>query len=207
MKVKFNENGIGTYEFLTVVVVCLILAAIFLFMALSNGEKEKIEVFRYNAKTVGINAVNYNNETSEDVVYLYELIDNNLVTRIKNNFSGDDFCDPYESKVEFIDDSKKVTLRCGNYLIYKQDVTDKHYNIYKVSDWSFSKKTGNDVDNVKVYAILKNGKNLLNNYYEEDLFIKLVSSNYGSKYTNLEDIKKNYQVDVKNIYRERVLVD
>ena len=118
MKVGFDEKGKGTYEFLTVAVTCLILSAILLFIVINNTQKEKYEVFKYNAKTVGINAVNYNNKTSDDVVYLYELINSNLVTRIKNNFSGDEYCDMYESKVVFSGSSKKVTLKCGEYLIY-----------------------------------------------------------------------------------------
>lgn len=206
MKVRFNEKGKGTYEFLTVAVTCLILSAILLFIVINNTQKEKYEVFKYNAKTVGINAVNYNNETSEDVVYLYELINNNLVTRIKNNFSGDEYCDMYESKVVFSGSSKKVTLKCGEYLIYNQDVTDKKYNIYKVSDWSFNKINGNDVDTVKVYGLMKNGKNLLDGYYEKELFIKLVRDNYGDKYNSLKDIKENYKVDEKTAYRKRTLV-
>lgn len=206
MKVRFNEKGKGTYEFLTVAVTCLILSAILLFIVINNNQKEKYQVFRYNAKTVGINAVNYNNETSEDVVYLYELINSNLVTRIKNNFSGDEYCDMYESKVVFSGSSKKVTLKCGEYLIYNQDVTDKKYNIYKVSDWSFNKINGNDVDTVKVYGLMKNGKNLLDGYYEKELFIKLVRDNYGDKYNSLQDIKENYKVDEKTAYRKRTLV-
>ena len=206
MKVRFNEKGKGTYEFLTVAVTCLILSAILLFIVINNTQKEKYEVFKYNAKTVGINAVNYNNETSEDVVYLYELINSNLVTRIKNNFSGDEYCDMYESKVVFSGSSKKVTLKCGEYLIYNQDVTDKKYNIYKVSDWSFNKINGNDVDTVKVYGLMKNGKNLLDGYYEKELFIKLVRDNYGDKYNSLKDIKENYKVDEKTAYRKRTLV-
>ena len=206
MKVRFNEKGKGTYEFLTVAVTCLILSAILLFIVINNNQKEKYQVFRYNAKTVGINAVNYNNETSEDVVYLYELINSNLVTRIKNNFSGDEYCDMYESKVVFSGSSKKVTLKCGEYLIYNQDVTDKKYNIYKVSDWSFNKINGNDVDTVKVYGLMKNGKNLLDGYYEKELFIKLVKDNYGDKYNSLQDIKENYKVDEKTAYRKRTLV-
>ena len=206
MKIRFNENGKGTYEFLTVAVTCLILSAILLFIVINNNKNEKFQVFRYNARTVGINAVNYNNETSEDIVYLYELIDNNLVTRIKNNFSGDKYCDPYESKVVFLDDTKKVTLRCGEYLIYNQDVASKNYKIYKVSDWSFDEIGGDNVDTVKVYALMKNGKNLLNGYYEEGLFIKLVADNYGDKYNDLESIKKNYKVVVKTVYRKRTLV-
>ena len=206
MKVRFNEKGKGTYEFLTVAVTCLILSAILLFIVINNTQKEKYEVFKYNAKTVGINAVNYNNKTSEDVVYLYELINSNLVTRIKNNFSGDEYCDMYESKVVFSGSSKKVTLKCGEYLIYNQDVTDKKYNIYKVSDWSFNKINGNDVDTVKVYGLMKNGKNLLDGYYEKELFIKLVRDNYGDKYNSLKDIKENYKVDEKTAYRKRTLV-
>lgn len=207
MKVRFNENGRGTYEFLTVAVTCLILSAILLFIVINNNQKEKYEVFRYNAKTVGINAVNYNNKTSDDVVYLYELVDANLVTRIKNNFSGDEYCDMYESKVVFSNDNKKVTLKCGDYLIYNQDVTDKDYSIYKVSNWSFDEISGNNVDTVKVYGLMKNGKNLLDSYYEEELFIKLVAANYGNKYNSFKAIKKNYDIDEKTAYRKRTLVD
>ncbi len=206
MKVRFNENGRGTYEFLTVAVTCLILSAILLFIVVNNNQKERYQVFRYNAKIVGINAVNYNNETSENVVYLYELINTNLVTRIKNNFSGDEYCDMYESKVVFSNDNKKVTLKCGDYLIYNQDVTAKDYSIYKVSNWSFDKISGNNVDTVKVYGLMKNGKNLLDGYYEEELFIKLVAANYGGKYNSLKAIKKNYDVDEKTAYRKRTLV-
>ena len=206
MIIRFNDKGKGTYEFLTVVVTCLILSAILLFIVINNTQKEKCQVFRYNAKTVSINAVNYNNETSEDVVYLYELINSNLVTKIKNNFSGDEYCDMYESKVVFSGSSKKVTLKCGEYLIYNQDVTDKKYNIYKVSDWSFNKISGDNVDAVKMYGLIKNGKNLLDGYYEKELFIKLVRDNYGDKYNSLKDIKKNYKVDEKTAYRKRTLV-
>ena len=141
-----------------------------------------------------------------DVVYLYELINSNLVTRIKNNFSGDEYCDMYESKVVFSLNNKKVTLKCGEYLIYNQDVTDKEYNIYKVSDWSFNKISGDNVDITKVYGLIKNGNNLLDGYYEEELFIKLVRDNYGNKYNSLKDIKKNYKVDEKTAYRKRTLV-
>ena len=59
MRRILDEKGKGSYEFLTVVVVCLILASILLVLAIRNGEKEKREVFRYNAKTIGINAIDY----------------------------------------------------------------------------------------------------------------------------------------------------
>ena len=53
---------------------------------------------------------------------------------------------------------------------------------------------------------MKNGKNLLDGYYEEELFIKLVAANYGGKYNSLKAIKKNYDVDEKTAYRKRTLV-
>ena len=202
-----NSSGKSNYEFLTVAVVCLILASIVLGIALNNVRNERFRVFRYNAKIVGINAINYEARNSEDVVYLYELINDNLIKEVKNSFFGDESCDLYASKVEFVDDKKMVTLQCGNYLIYKQDITDKNYDIYKVDDWSFEKKDGKDIDTIDVYSLNKNGKDLLNGFYEEDLFVKLVASNYGDEYNSLEQIEKAFDVKSKKAYRKRVLIN
>lgn len=202
-----NFSGKSNYEFLTVAVVCLILASIVLGIALNNVRNERFRVFRYNAKIVGINAINYEARNSEDVVYLYELINDNLIKEVKNSFSGDEACDLYASKVEFVDDKKMVTLQCGNYLIYKQDITDKNYDIYKVDDWSFEKKDGKDIDTIDVYSLNRNGKDLLNGFYEEDLFVKLVASNYGDEYNSLEQIEKDFDVKSKKAYRKRVLIN
>ena len=202
-----NSSGKSNYEFLTVAVVCLILASIVLGIALNNVRNERFRVFRYNAKIVGINAINYEARNSEDVVYLYELINDNLIKEVKNSFPGDESCDLYASKVEFVDDKKMVTLQCGNYLIYKQDITDKNYDIYKVDDWSFEKKDGKDIDTIDVYSLNKNGKDLLNGFYEEELFVKLVASNYGDDYNSLEQIEKDFDVKSKKAYRKRVLIN
>lgn len=202
-----NSSGKSNYEFLTVAVVCLILASIVLGIALNNVRNERFRVFRYNAKIVGINAINYEARNSEDVVYLYELINDNLIKEVKNSFPGDESCDLYASKVEFVDDKKMVTLQCGNYLIYKQDITDKNYDIYKVDDWSFEKKDGKDIDTIDVYSLNKNGKDLLNGFYEEELFVKLVASNYGDEYNSLEQIEKDFDVKSKKAYRKRVLIN
>ena len=207
MKRILDEKGKGSYEFLTVVVVCLILASILLVLAIRNGEKEKREVFRYNAKTIGINAIDYEYRKASSIVYLYELIDDGLVSEVKNNFSGDKFCDYYESKVEFEDDKKLVTLKCGNYLIYRQDITEKDYSIYRVNNWTFDELSGNNIDVKDVYSLTKNGKDLLGGYYEEGLFVKLVMDKYGEEYNSLKDIKKDFDVLEKKAYRKRVLVD
>ena len=49
MKVRFDEKGKGTYEFLTVAVTCLILSAILLFIVINNTQKEKYEVFIFKS--------------------------------------------------------------------------------------------------------------------------------------------------------------
>ena len=170
-------------------------------------EMKDLEFLDIMRKLVGINAINYEARNSEDVVYLYELINDNLIKEVKNSFSGDESCDLYASKVEFVDDKKMVTLQCGNYLIYKQDITDKNYDIYKVDDWSFEKKDGKDIDAIDVYSLNKNGKDLLNGFYEEDLFVKLVASNYGDEYNSLEQIEKDFDVKSKKAYRKRVLIN
>lgn len=199
---KMNKNGHGSYEFLTVAVVVLILSAIILFFALMNVEKQKFSLFKYNAKILGINAVNYSK-----TVYLYEIINDGFVTNIKNNFSDEEYCDNYESKVQFNSLGTYVTLRCGNYLIYEQDVFSKNYDIYKVSDWTSKEIKGNNVEKQVVYNLYKNNKEIFEEYYEEDLFIKLVSSKYGKKYNSLEKIKKDFKIKSKNMYRKRVLVN
>ena len=90
MKRILDEKGKGSYEFLTVVVVCLILASILLVLAIRNGEKEKREVFRYNARTIGINAIDYEYRKASSIVYLYELIDE-VGAKPLEYYKGQDF--------------------------------------------------------------------------------------------------------------------
>ena len=206
MKRSVNNKGWGSYEFLTVVVVCLILTII-LFVVFRLIDDEKFQVFKYNARTIGINAIDYQINSDFDTVYLYELVDDGYVTKMKNAFSGDKYCDLYESKVEFTDNAKKVTLRCGEYLIYEQDVADEDYDIYKITDWSSKEMKGDNIDENTVYNIIVDGKEIFNEYYEEELFIKQVMAKYGKEYSSLNKIKKAYDVKEEEVYRERVLVN
>lgn len=207
MKRSVNNKGWGSYEFLTVVVVCLILTIILLFVVFRLIDDEKFQVFKYNARTIGINAIDYQINSDFDTVYLYELVDDGYVTKMKNAFSGDKYCDLYESKVEFTDNAKKVTLRCGEYLIYEQDVADEDYDIYKITDWSSKEMKGDNIDENTVYNIIIDGEEVFSDYYEEELFIKQVMNKYGKEYSSLNKIKKAYDVKEEEVYRERVLVN
>lgn len=207
MKRSVNNKGWGSYEFLTVAVVCLILTIILLFVVFRLIDDEKFQVFKYNARTIGINAIDYQVNSDFDTVYLYELVDDGYVTKMKNAFSGDKYCDLYESKVEFTDNAKKVTLRCGEYLIYEQDVADEDYDIYKITDWSSKEMKGDNIDENTVYNIIIDGEEVFSDYYEEELFIKQVMNKYGKEYSSLNKIKKAYDVKEEEVYRERVLVN
>ncbi len=207
MKKYVDNKGWGSYEFLTVVVVCLILTVILLFIVFRLIDDEKFQVFKYNARTIGINAIDYQENSDFDTIYLYEMVNDGYVTKMKNAFSGDKYCDLYESKVEFTDSGKKVTFRCGEYLIYQQDITSKNYDVYKVTDWSFKEMKGDNIDENTVYNIIVDGKEIFNEYYEEELFIKQVMAKYGKEYSSLNKIKKEYDVKEKEVYRERILVN
>ena len=207
MKKYIDNKGWGSYEFLTVVVVCLILTIILLFVVFRLIDDEKFQVFKYNARTIGINAIDYQENSDFDTVYLYEMVNDGYVTKMKNAFSGDKYCDLYESKVEFTDSGKEVTLRCGEYLIYKQDITSEDYDIYKITDWSFKGMKGDNIDENTVYNIIVDGKEVFSEYYEEELFIKQVMAKYGKEYSSLNKIKKEYEVTEKEVYRKRVLVN
>ncbi len=204
---KLDKKGIGGYEFITVAVVCLILSLILLSMTIKTGEKEKFDVFKLNAQKIGVNSTDYSDKES-GVVYLYELVEDGLVGRMKNNFSGDLYCDMYESKVEFNNDGRKVTLQCGEYLIYRQNLSKKNYPIYRVGEWTYQKIDGDDVEKRVAYNIKdkKSGKYLLDEDYEKELFIKKVVSIYGDKYNDFEAIEKDFKVVKKNMYRKMILV-
>ena len=104
-KKKKNNKGFGAYEFLTVAVVCLVLTAILLVAILKLSNKEKYQVFNFNARVMAMNAINYNFK-DEGTIYLYEMLKLDLISPIKNPFNGKN-CGLYESKVEFLKEGKK----------------------------------------------------------------------------------------------------
>ena len=82
-KKKKNNKGFGAYEFLTVAVVCLVLTAILLVAILKLSNKEKYQVFNFNARVMAMNAINYNFK-DEGTIYLYEMLKLDLISPIKN---------------------------------------------------------------------------------------------------------------------------
>ena len=194
-KKKKNNKGFGAYEFLTVAVVCLVLTAILLVAILKLSNKEKYQVFNFNARVMAMNAINYNFK-DEGTIYLYEMLKLDLISPIKNPFNGKN-CDLYESKVEFLKEGKKVTLKCGEYLIDRELVGNKSYTLYRVTDWNDDKEYEAN-DSKTIYNLSKKGKLVLNNYYEKELLVTMLNEKKNKKYDSLKEIEKDYKLELEN---------
>ena len=111
INIPFKKRKFGLYEFFAIIIICLVLTVVLLYAILKLSNKEKYQVFSFNAKVMAMNAINYNS-SDKGTMYLSEMLDLNLISPIKNPFNGKE-CDIYESKVDFSEDIKRVTLKCG----------------------------------------------------------------------------------------------
>ena len=200
---RMNNKGNTSYEILTVSVTCLILAAVLLVAILRNVSNQKFQMFQYNSKVFALNAVTLTNFDTNRTVYLYEMIDQNLIEPIKNPFSGEDhYCDIYESKVQILTDDKKVTLKCGEFLIDNQSVHANEFQIYRVSDWKDEATTDHDeirnVYNIEIWDEI-----YFDTYYEKDLFLIKVNNLLNSNYSSIEEVMENYDILSKQEYRTK----
>ncbi len=193
--------GIGAYEILCISLICLTFAIVLLSCVLKSDETEKYQVMANNARLFGISSISYGIE-DYDSIYLGELVQDGLISRIKNSFSGEVYCDPYQSKVEFQMQKKFITLQCGNYLIKNQYIASNSYDIYKVGEW---KKgiTSQDDDQMIGYNYYSNGSLDFGTYYEEDAFLYLFNLKNDTYYKKIEDIPNRYQV-VKSVFSRKI---
>ncbi len=200
-----NNKGFGSREILTVSVVCFILAAILLVLAIRSSNSEKYRVMEYNARVFGLSATTYQMESSNNVVYMAELLENGLFSEVKNPFGGDKYCDAFESKVEYQDEKKYVTLQCGSYLIEHQLISSSEYQIYKVSKWSLKNEDG--MQKRLFYNYKVNGKDVFDQDYNEEMFLYVFNNKMNTEYAKIDDIPAKYHVYSKTLYRTKDLVD
>ena len=203
---KKNKKGFGAYEMLTVCVMLLIIVVVSLAYVFKTDYNEKYKVMQYNARMLGLSVANLalSNEMKE-VYYLDELIDEGVYSEIKNPFQGPKYCDTMESKVEILDNKKYVTLKCGNYLIAKEDFLLKKYKIYQVSDWS-TKKRKQDNENRKFYNYMEKQQEAFSSYLEHDCFLYEYNKKNGTAYEKVEEIPKEVTVKQKKLYRHKQVV-
>jgi hypothetical protein len=192
-----NKKGIGAWELLTIAVMCFIIAAFILTLTLKNAKKEQFKVMTYNAKLFGQSAINL--EDGENKVYLVQLVDNGLSAKVKNPFEGEKYCDMYNSKVEIANNTKYVTLKCGDYYIYHHDINDDKYTIYKSNGWQDKKISNNDL-RMMGYNYVLNNKEAFNEYYEKEAFLYAFNKSNNTNYEDLNQIPNTYKINNKELF-------
>lgn len=198
-----NNKGFGKFEVLTVIVVMM---AIFCFLAytfLGGVSNRKLDAMKASAdtfsNTVATNIASFHNTEN---VYLQEVLDEKLISKIKNPISGG-YCSSTESFVQIIDGTPYVTLKCGNVLIDKTNTLDDNANIYKVSDWSLKKKNDSDEKRV-LYNCTIDSKEVFEEYYDELYFIYEVNKKYDTNYYFADKVEESTcKVVTKEFYRTK----
>ena len=107
--------------------------------------------------------------------------------------------------VKFLKEGKKVTLKCGEYLIDRELVGNKSYTLYRVTDWNDDKEYEAN-DSKTIYNLSKNGKLVLDNYYEKDLLVTMLNEKTDKKYDSLKEIEKDYKLVSKKVYRRKTKI-
>ncbi len=207
LKKRKKEKGFSAIELLSIALLVLVVAAIFLVIALQSSYNDKYQVFQYSATQFGVNATGFQFQDEKREIFLKELIDNKAISPIKNPFYEPKYCDTANSKVRFDSNGvdKYVTLKCGEYLIEEQSVSDKTFTIYKVTEWKEKKKKDNDEERI-LFNYIKNGKNAFAESYEENMFLYAFNEENGTTYWDVSMIPQEYGVYQKTFYRSKTKV-
>lgn len=199
-----NNVGNGRKEMMMILLLLVIFTSILLYKVLDVGNVTKYSNFRRKASNF-ITAANHlmTEETEfENAAYLYDLIEHEYSEPIESPFDSKVLCDEFESKVFYVENSSYVTLKCGEYAISSQPTTDKNYKIYKVSDWTAEKPSSGNFESTTLYNVTIDGKEKLDNYYNEREFLIEYYKKIGFPITSIYTLQNSKQKLVeKTFYR------
>lgn len=201
-----SRKGFGKFEVLTMIIVLLAIFAYLMYTILGGADKQKFETFRDNAVTFSKTAAtNFSSFHNFENVYLNEVIEEELMNKIRSPFSSN-YCDEMESKVEMIDGQAYVTLKCDEYLIDKSKTNSKNdLKIYKVGDWTL-KQTSKDDEKKTLYNCSINGKEIFDDYMEELQMVSRINRDYQTDFYFSNDVRSVCDVVTKDFYRTKELV-
>lgn len=140
-----NKRGSAINELLIVLVLCLILSVILLCLILKKVKEEQFRTLKNDLDIFINSSTLYSIENDTNIISLKELVDEKLISPIKDPFNKSTSCDLYESRIEKNDNEVIGILKCGDYLITKNE-SNKNI-IYKVDDWN---EKNNSNSNVKI---------------------------------------------------------
>ena len=204
-----NKNGFGKFEIMTVLVLLMGVGSFLAYLTLKGADNQKFVTMKNsavsfaNAVTTNIASFHYVN-----VVYLEEAVDEKVFPNIKNPF-GKGACDSTQSRVDTVDGQTYATLKCGEYLIDNASIVDRDsVVIYRVSEWSEEKPSGDDIEERVLYNCVSEGKEVFDQYYEELFFVYEYNKKYDADIYFADNVTEdNCKVVTKTFYRNHDLVD
>lgn len=201
-----NKKGMTNLELMTLLALIIVLGAILLSAFAKNGSKQKYDVLIKNTNNLASTLIKFNNQYPEysNDVYLAYAIKENASQEFLNPFGGDKYCDKYESKLETLNGKKYVTLKCGEYIVYKHQIGTSSYKIYKVGSWELTALDGEN-ETLRLYNYYKNGKLALSDYKPISEFLIEYNKNEGKKIYRI-DMLTDVELITKVVYRNRKLV-
>lgn len=203
---KLNRSGFSKIEIIGVLCTIIILLAIGINYIIKTAEAGTFSTFikladRF-AEQVSLYKDMYPND--ENTYYLADLMNSRYKVDIINPFDKKDECNYYESFVVIDNNTKKVSLKCGNYLAV--GVEGKEYSIYELSDWTG--EIGYSGEYSELYTYKKDGVLVSDTYMLEKEFIAFYNKKENEKAFSIDDIKnrKNIEVVSAQLYREKKFV-
>ena len=178
-----NNKGFMKFEVLTMVFIFIVAVCGGSYFILKGANGQKINTMSSNGLRLSeVVVTNISSFRNLNVVYLDEVINEELMDNIKNPFGGGN-CDVTESRVEMTSGAPYTTLKCGNYLIDNQNIKDvNEVKLFKVSKWQKEKLTGDNVEERVFYNCEKDGKNLYDNYLEEGYLVAKINQDFDTMY-------------------------
>ena len=105
------------------------------------------------------------------------------------------------------DKERYVTLKCGEYIIYEQNVNSDEYDIYKVSDWQEDIDDIEFIQSTKLYNYKNSDGNMaLSNFVTSRELIDLYNKNEQKDIKDLKEVDlSNVSIITKTYYRTKKL--
>lgn len=199
-----NNKGFMKFEVLTMVFIFIVAVCGGGYFILKGANGQKINTMSSNGLRLSeVVVTNISSFKNLNLVYLDEVINEKLIDNIKNPFGGGN-CDATESSVEMVGGDPYTTLKCGDYLIDKQNIKDvKDVKLFKVSKWQEEKIAGDNVEERVLYNCEKDGKNLYDEYLEEGYLVAKINQDFDTNHYFKNTINECDEIVEKTFYRTK----
>jgi len=198
-----NKKGFGIKEIMAVFAVLFAIFVIMMYVISKPNMRYYYRRFKRLAFDFASEAEKLRAEEPRftDLVYLYDAYQFNYFSRAESPFNSDIACDEYESKLQINGEARRITFRCGEYLIYNQSPSAEEVTIYKVSEWSDVPIAGDNVQEATFYNYSLEEEEQLPTYYIEKQFIEEYKNRERVNINNPNDIDEKYELLKKTYYR------